>query len=262
MLTKAKCPACGGALELNPGLERGICVYCGSEFLVQEAIQKFKAEIDGLPTLKNMLIRAEQKLSDGDLKGAEALYEEILKGAPTCHEAWWGKFKVNTTTKWVKIISRIKERLEQYEYDVKLINNVRAVINNIRAVIDDGRAMIKNLGSSREALRAIEYAPDDVKVFYRGEIERIKRKWEAELAPWEAKINELEEQHKKNCAQEKGCFLLSAIITVGIVVVFSEPSDDVIVAQILEKSVCAVFLFPVVCGAVFLLDFLFRCFKE
>ena len=37
MLTKAKCPACGGALELNPGLERGICVYCGGEFLVQEA---------------------------------------------------------------------------------------------------------------------------------------------------------------------------------------------------------------------------------
>ena len=66
--------------------------------------------------------------------------------------------------------------------------------------------MIENLGSSREALRAIEYAPDDVKVFYRGEIERIKRKWEVELATWEAKINELEEQHKKTAPKRRASF--------------------------------------------------------
>ena len=249
MLTKAKCPACGGALELNPGLERGICVYCGSEFLVQEAIQKFKAEIDGLPTLKNMLIRADQKLSDGDLKGAEALYEEILKGAPTCHEAWWGKFRANCEKRWSDGIK-----------DVECLSD-----NDIfrEEMIRRARAMIKNLGSSREALRAIEYAPDDVKVFYRGEIERIKRKWEVELATWEAKRNELKEEVKKNRAKLKGFLLVCAVITVGIVVVFSEPSSNGdVAAQILENSVYAVFLFPVVCGAVFLLVYFFIYIKE
>ena len=198
MLTKAKCPACGGALELNPGLERGICVYCGSEFLVQEAIQKFKAEVDGLPTLQNMLIRAEQKLFDGDQEGAEALYEKILEGAPTCHEAWWGMFKVKF----------LRNDFTFYE-----------------GTIGRARAMIENLGSSREALRAIEYAPDDVKVFYSGEIERIKRKWEADLAPHEAReaalarrrAEQRKEDEEKEKEKENTMKGIGRIMVVGIV---------------------------------------------
>lgn len=101
MLTKAMCLVCGGVFDIDSDLEQGRCIHCRSKFLVQEAIQKFKAEADqklkanagGAPTLEGMLLYAKQKLSDGEWKNAENLYEEILKGAPTCHEAWWGRFE-------------------------------------------------------------------------------------------------------------------------------------------------------------------------
>ena len=213
MLTKAKCPACGGALELNPGLERGICVYCGSEFLVQEAIQKFKAEVDGLPTLKNMLIRAEQMLSDGDLQGAEALYEKILEGAPTCHEAWWGKFKMDCKREWPRKWQKPVESCDKnfsLNYDFS---------ESIKHVIERCRDKIKNLEGSREALRALEYAPDDVKVFYRGEIERIKRTWEAALRQLEAERDrvEMDESIKKSDRRRARNFITALLISGGLV---------------------------------------------
>lgn len=215
MLTKAKCPACGGALELNPGLERGICVYCGGEFLVQEAIQKLKAEVDGLPTLQNMLIRAEQKLSDADVEGAKALYKKILEGAPTCHEAWWGMHKMDTTTKWVKNISKMEERwVHLGPREEKITTDI--IIDDVRAMIDDGRAMIKNMEGSREALRALEYAPDDVKDFYRWNIEQVKKRWEAELVTWEAKINGYREKADRKFARNlKTALLISGGLVWG-----------------------------------------------
>ncbi len=66
--------------------------------------------------------------------------------------------------------------------------------------------MIENLGSSREALRAIEYAPDDVKVFYRGEIERIKMKWEA-------KRKERDRQYMEKKRRKRTLLWISVVIT-------------------------------------------------
>ena len=97
--------------------------------------------------------------------------------------------------------------------------------------IGNARATIENLGSSREALRAIEYAPDDVKVFYSGEIERIKRKWEADLAQWVAKRKELEEklhrEYVENQQEEKrrkrAALWISVVITGCLVIAAWEP---------------------------------------
>ena len=35
-LKDAKCPNCGGQLKLNPDLERGMCIYCGTEIIVSD----------------------------------------------------------------------------------------------------------------------------------------------------------------------------------------------------------------------------------
>jgi len=186
MLTKAKCPACGGALELNPGLERGICVYCGGEFLVQEAIQKFKAEVDGLPTLQNMLIRAEQKLSDEDFPGANALYEEILKGAPTCHEAWWGKFMMEDVP-WffrnfqengrIGVIDRRDFESASCTYYPGVYMHIEDAKEEFKKAIEalDRMDLQYLFGKDRfsEALRAIEYAPEEMKVIYQQKFDKI-----------------------------------------------------------------------------------------
>lgn len=240
---KAKCPNCGGPLDLNPDLKRGICVYCGSTFLVREAIQKFTAEFDGIPTVKSMLIRAEQMLSDGDWEGAVDLYEEILKCAPTCHEAWWGKFKANCVMKWRKNIELLElhfphdEEDEDYEEEVEDEDYKDKDENEnyeeddededyeeeLYEYIENSRAVINNLGGSREALRAIEYAPDDVKDSYRGEIEQIKRRMEASLAPWAAPLEakrEAEREAEREAAERKKIrkILSAAIFMAGCII--------------------------------------------
>ena len=40
--TAAKCPCCGANIQVDQNLERAFCSYCGSEILVQDAVQKIK----------------------------------------------------------------------------------------------------------------------------------------------------------------------------------------------------------------------------
>ena len=47
-IQNGKCPNCGGSLLLDSLNEKAICKFCGSEFVVQQAIQKL--QIDGIAT--------------------------------------------------------------------------------------------------------------------------------------------------------------------------------------------------------------------
>lgn len=46
-LVPAKCPSCGGDLQVNEKLEKTICQYCGTTVLIDEAIKKYKVEFTG-----------------------------------------------------------------------------------------------------------------------------------------------------------------------------------------------------------------------
>lgn len=87
-LKDAKCPGCGGELKLNPALEKGICIYCGKEILVAEAIQR--AIVDGLQTSDAAITRAYQKLEDGDIDGASADFLHVIDLKPSHAEAHYG----------------------------------------------------------------------------------------------------------------------------------------------------------------------------
>lgn len=39
-LVSAMCPNCGAKLELDENMEKGFCMYCGPQILVQDAVQK------------------------------------------------------------------------------------------------------------------------------------------------------------------------------------------------------------------------------
>lgn len=206
-LTKAKCPSCGGTLDINPSLERGICVYCGGEFLVREAVQKFKAEVDGLPTLKSMLFRANQQFSDRDFDNAKNLYEEILKVSPTCHEAWWGLFRY-----------KIFQQIKNFYDDVNAIegenfSEVRESLDRLCQAYYD--AIDMECSYSKEFERAFEYAPENVKAEYEDEIEVIKKDRDARI-DWlkeisSKKIAEEEEQNRKSRSQKSTIVVVSSI---------------------------------------------------
>jgi len=41
-LVELKCPKCGSVLQINAELTRGLCNYCGNEFLVEDEVNKIK----------------------------------------------------------------------------------------------------------------------------------------------------------------------------------------------------------------------------
>lgn len=38
----ARCPICGGTLEVDPGQEAAVCGHCGAPFIVQDGINRYK----------------------------------------------------------------------------------------------------------------------------------------------------------------------------------------------------------------------------
>ena len=57
-IQNGKCPNCGGSLLLDSLNEKAICKFCGSEFVVQQAIQKL--QIDGIATFDVLFLTAQQ----------------------------------------------------------------------------------------------------------------------------------------------------------------------------------------------------------
>ena len=49
-----KCPNCNGELQMDDGLEKGYCMYCGSTIHVKEEVAKIKIELSGKVEMKNV----------------------------------------------------------------------------------------------------------------------------------------------------------------------------------------------------------------
>lgn len=139
-LKAAKCPGCGGTLQLDPSLEKGKCPYCGNEIIVAEAIQKFAGEVDGIATVKNSLVRASQLLENNDFDGAMRIYKRILESSPTHYEAWWGLFNCELVIAHYYLD---KDGKDHY---------------NVTRYLDSLRSAVNSSGH-----RAVEYAPTDLK---------------------------------------------------------------------------------------------------
>ena len=97
-IVAAKCPNCGGELQLDDNLKSGFCMYCGSRVIVQEAIElkkvqvEGKVSVEGLATMENLLTRGQQCLEAGDYKEAQGFFEKVVNIDAKNHAAWWGKF--------------------------------------------------------------------------------------------------------------------------------------------------------------------------
>ena len=175
-LKSAKCPNCGGKLELNPEIEKGICIYCGSEIIVAEAIQKFKGEISGIATVEKSLIRANQLLEDGDGDGAMKAFRHVIEVDPTNAEAFWGMYLCELAT--ADYYARLNSGMQRCWLDY---------YNSVKEAED------------KYARRAIQYASPAKKAEY--EAISIQKQREAH-----AKLEEIDKRGKSG-----GCYIATAV---------------------------------------------------
>lgn len=101
-LVSAMCPNCGAKLELDENMEKGFCMYCGSQILVQDAVQKYKVEISGRVSVEGIL-SAEDLAKNGDTlvnignyPQAYDSFKELSEKYPDDYRGWWGMIRAMT----------------------------------------------------------------------------------------------------------------------------------------------------------------------
>jgi tetratricopeptide (TPR) repeat protein len=146
----ARCTSCGGAIQADNSAEKGICVHCGQEFIVGEAIKNFQGEIDDIAVTKNTLIRARQMFDNNDLDGAIKTFKKALEAAPMHYEAWWGIFECEVTVAeyYLKLHGRTRDSVIQY-------------LASLKSAISD------------YAYYAVKYAPENVKPEYELKVKNV-----------------------------------------------------------------------------------------
>lgn len=102
-LVSAMCPNCGAKLELDENMEKGFCMYCGSQIIVQDAVQKYKIEISGKVSVEGILSaedlakNGETLINIGNFQQAYDTFEELSVKYPDDYRGWWGMVRAVTT---------------------------------------------------------------------------------------------------------------------------------------------------------------------
>ena len=73
-LVPAKCPECGGTINIDPGRKAAICEYCKQPFIVQEAINKYETTININNEIKANVVHVhESRAEDYIVKAGELI---------------------------------------------------------------------------------------------------------------------------------------------------------------------------------------------
>jgi len=92
----AKCPNCNGDIQLDDTKRSGFCMYCGSQVLVQDAIDLAKVKVDGavtvegVATLEKLVQNGAKFLELGEYRRAKEVYGRITNEYPEDYRGWWG----------------------------------------------------------------------------------------------------------------------------------------------------------------------------
>lgn len=131
---EARCPNCGGELQLPEDKATVKCMYCGGDIIVQEAIRT--AAESSVP---NWLILAKAAIDGRNYQEAFNYYTKVLEVDPQNYEAWFGK---GEAAGWLSTLAdvRLSEMLTDIENAIKnapeeikenLINRSADCINSI-----------------------------------------------------------------------------------------------------------------------------------
>jgi len=131
---EARCPNCGGELQLPQDKATVKCMYCGGDIIVQDAIHR--AAESNAP---NWLLLAKTAIDGRNYQEAFNYYTKVLEVDPQNYEAWFGK---GEAAGWLSTLAdvRLSEMLTDIENAIKnapeeikenLINRSADCINSI-----------------------------------------------------------------------------------------------------------------------------------
>lgn len=144
-LVSAKCPNCGGDIQLDDSKETGFCLHCGGKINVEQSIKTVK--IDKSSDVDKLMKLAENAENSGNYAEAEEYATSVLEIDSTNYKAWFIKGK---SAGWQSTLgnSRVSEMTNSFNEVLENIQNEDTnVIDEYRALmtinlLDIGRAMV------------------------------------------------------------------------------------------------------------------------
>ena len=102
-LVKAQCENCNGVLTVDSSKRAAICPYCGTPYVVQDAINYHTTQVENLhadvvniynqDSKLELLKRADTFYELGQFEDAVEAYNKATKLYPDEHRGWWGVYK-------------------------------------------------------------------------------------------------------------------------------------------------------------------------
>lgn len=99
----AKCPQCGGELQLNPEVETGFCMHCGSKIVVMDAIKAVR--VDNSHMIDTWMQMGDLAVESGNYKEAYDNYTKVIEAQPT---NWNAMFKRGKAAGWQSTLANIR----------------------------------------------------------------------------------------------------------------------------------------------------------
>lgn len=153
----AKCPQCGGDLQLDPEKETGFCMHCGSKIVVRDAIKAVR--IDNSHMVDTWMEMGDSAAESGNNKEAYDYYTKVVEAQPN---NWRAIFKRGKAAGWQSTLANIR-LMESATSFAKAIDLAPWENNERENIILDSAKEITSLAGALIALRAerFEKWPDD-----------------------------------------------------------------------------------------------------
>ncbi|MDO4413713.1 MAG: hypothetical protein Q4C20_01405 [Erysipelotrichaceae bacterium] len=162
-LTAAKCPNCGGTLQVDASQRLAVCPFCKQPYVVEEAINNYitnynienmhaeTVNIIGGKTADDFAKSGDTNLKLQRYSEAKDDFEKITKDYPYDYRGWWGLIRLKTNEfnshdiKWPELC-----QLRQYYKNILKVGNYPSNIRDTYEQFD--RRMTNELNGESENL--------------------------------------------------------------------------------------------------------------
>ncbi|MBN1618484.1 hypothetical protein JW887_04025 [Candidatus Dojkabacteria bacterium] len=153
----AKCPQCGGDLQLDPEKETVFCMHCGSKIVVRDAIKTVC--IDNSHMIETWMEMGDFAAESGNNKEAYDYYTKVVEAQPN---NWRAIFKRGKAAGWQSTLVNVR-LMESATSFAKAIDLAPWENDERETIILDSAREITSLAGALIALRAERFKkwPDD-----------------------------------------------------------------------------------------------------
>lgn len=151
----AKCPQCGGDLQLDNEIDKGFCMHCGSKIVVQEAIRSVR--IDNTQMIQNWMKMGDLAAESGNQSEAYEYYTKVVEVQP---DHWLAVFNKGKAAGWQSTLANVRftEATTCFGQAINL-----APENEKEKLKNDSAEEVKNLALALISIRADRFIkwPDE-----------------------------------------------------------------------------------------------------